>query len=205
METGIQSLKDEIETLRQSNRRIKFGCTLGFVCLAALVSMGAQQGTPRSIEANEFILRDRAGNMRARLTSANGSPALAFYQNPDAMFPNVVLKARDDGGELSIYGSHEKLASLHLNNSGADLQLQGFEKTAVLSEEALSLAKGKQEHGLFGISDDGPFLLLSDKLGFETHLGALETTNQRTGEARTHSAASITMFGKDGKIIWSAP
>jgi hypothetical protein len=95
-------------------------------------------------------------------------------------------------------------ASLRLNSGGPDLQLQGKLSTAVLSTESLSLAKAKDEHGLFGISDNGPFLLLADKHGFESRLGAVETEGQ-SGETRRRSAASLVMFGKDGKVIWSAP
>jgi hypothetical protein len=43
MNLEIQSLKEQLERLERSNRRIKLGCILVFVCVAGLASMGARK------------------------------------------------------------------------------------------------------------------------------------------------------------------
>ena len=171
MNADVQSLKEQLERLERSNRRIKLGCAIAFVCLAGIVAMGAQGTAKRTVEASDFVLRDAGGHMRARLFSGNGGPSLALYHNPDAVLPNLVISTSADGGKLSIFGG------------------QG-EKTAMAS-----IFLGK----------NGPDLKLIDTQGFETHLGVTETKNANTGEARKTSVASLVMFGRDGKVIWSAP
>lgn len=46
---------------------------------------------------------------------------------------------------------------------------------------------------------------LSDMQGFRTMIGSTELETPRTGETHKTSAASIVLFGKDGKALWSAP
>jgi hypothetical protein len=53
--------------------------------------------------------------------------------------------------------------------------------------------------------EDGPSVEVFDGRGYTGVLGATYMQNARTGESSTSSAASIHLFGKDGKVIWSAP
>lgn len=48
-------------------------------------------------------------------------------------------------------------------------------------------------------------LEVSDKQGFRTKIGSTELETPRTGETHKTSAASVVLFGKDGKTLWSAP
>jgi hypothetical protein len=52
---------------------------------------------------------------------------------------------------------------------------------------------------------DGPLVSLRDEQGYQTTLGTTDLETPRTGEAHKTSAASLVMFNKDGKVIWSAP
>jgi hypothetical protein len=70
-------------------------------------------------------------------------------------------------------------------------------------------------------ADDGPSLLMTDLTGstlvkpaavntcdydkFSGFLGRADTVNTKTGATTKTSAASLTLFGKDGKVIWQAP
>jgi hypothetical protein len=54
-------------------------------------------------------------------------------------------------------------------------------------------------------ASDGPSLQLRGKDGFETDLGVTSLVTITTGESHTTSAASIVVFGKDKKVLWSAP
>ena len=53
--------------------------------------------------------------------------------------------------------------------------------------------------------EDGPSVEVFDGRGYTGILGATYMQNPRTGESSTSSAASLHLFGKDGKVIWSAP
>jgi hypothetical protein len=50
-----------------------------------------------------------------------------------------------------------------------------------------------------------PLLTLSDEQGFEAILGSAFTEIPSTGETEHSSAASLTLFGKNKKVIWRAP
>jgi len=55
------------------------------------------------------------------------------------------------------------------------------------------------------VGGTGPGLWLEDAQQFKAVVGVTETEVINTGESRTTSAAAVTLFGKDGKVIWRAP
>ncbi|MGO9275658.1 MAG: hypothetical protein ACLQOO_36370 [Terriglobia bacterium] len=75
-----------------------------------------------------------------------------------------------------------------------------------LGEPGLNLAdaQGKLRAALHG-STDGPSLQIADAAGFKVVTGSTDLQTISTGEAHRTSAASAILFGKDGKILWSAP
>jgi hypothetical protein len=50
-----------------------------------------------------------------------------------------------------------------------------------------------------------PAIVLRDGNGFSATLGVTDLVTQGTGEQRKTSAASLKLFGKGEKVIWSAP
>ena len=71
------AVMERLEKLERQNRRMKQAGALAMV-LAAIVLMGqslttrtveAQTSVQRTVEANEFVLKDRNGQQRARLYS----------------------------------------------------------------------------------------------------------------------------------------
>jgi hypothetical protein len=65
-------------------------------------------------------------------------------------------------------------------------------------------ANGKLRAEL-GVTSNGPGLQLNDASGFETDIGVTDLITPANGETHTTSAASIVLFGKDKKVLWSAP
>jgi hypothetical protein len=51
----------------------------------------------------------------------------------------------------------------------------------------------------------GPSMKLADENGFSTIIGSTDLLTLRTGRKESTSAASLVLFGKDGKVVWSAP
>jgi hypothetical protein len=64
-----------------------------------------------------------------------------------------------------------------------------------LDDRAGNLRAGLSEGSLF----------LEDAQHFQAVVGVTELETIRTGEGYTTSAAAVTLFGKDGKVIWRAP
>lgn len=58
---------------------------------------------------------------------------------------------------------------------------------------------------VLGVTNGEPRIALRDSDGFSADLGVTDTSIARTGEQRKTSAASLVLFGKNGKVLWSAP
>jgi len=54
-------------------------------------------------------------------------------------------------------------------------------------------------------SQGEPSLTLNDKAGFSAVLGSADLVAPKTGRKESTSAASVTLFGKDKNVLWSAP
>ena len=81
MMTELQKLTLRIEALEQQNRRFRLG-SAGFILLAALGSLAAVSPKPRTIEAEQFIVRDSKGRARVTIGTAPVAGA-AFSLSPD--------------------------------------------------------------------------------------------------------------------------
>jgi hypothetical protein len=81
MKTELQKITLRVETLERQNRRFRLGA-VGLILLAALGSMAAVNSKPRTIEAEQFIVRDREGRARATIGTAAVSGA-AVSRSPD--------------------------------------------------------------------------------------------------------------------------
>lgn len=80
MDPKLEILEKRLLRLERSNQKLKLGFILAFVLSTAIVSIGAQQSSKRTFEANEFLVRDANGNLRARLSADSlGDASLVFY------------------------------------------------------------------------------------------------------------------------------
>jgi hypothetical protein len=89
---SFEDLQDRVLKLEKQNRRLK---QLGFAVLVlpALLLLMGQAPSKKTVEANEFILRDNTGNVRARLAMSvvrgDGPEFLLFDAGGK---PKVMLK-----------------------------------------------------------------------------------------------------------------
>ena len=58
---------------------------------------------------------------------------------------------------------------------------------------------------ILSMANGEPSVILRDRDGFSATLGVADMVVQRIGEQHKTSAASLTLFGKGDKVIWSAP
>ena len=52
---------------------------------------------------------------------------------------------------------------------------------------------------------DASALRIEDTQGFKSVMGVAQSVGTRTGMQQQSSAAALTMFDKEGKVIWRAP
>lgn len=226
----LQSLIERVEKVEKQNRRLK-QIGLGVAVLAGAVLLMGQARSNRTIEAEKFVLKDANGRIRARLgMEADDRPTLALLDAKG--FPLVSMGAGESPFLILCKGSCENQVQLGAYSSDLfGLALYGNDKGAFHGlRVGLGVVKGVPGLNLFGEDstqqasldlETGPRLLLSgedgdvllekasleisDKQGFSTRVGSTALETPRTGESHKTSAASVVLFGKDGKALWSAP
>jgi hypothetical protein len=113
-------------------------------------------------------------------------------------------KALIDLGELETPEALAPSASLKLYDSDERQRIElGVRST---SESGIWLfdAGGQSRAGL-GLTSERPYVRLSDSDGFSAQMGSTDLVTPSTGEQHKTSAASLTLFGKDNTVLWSAP
>jgi hypothetical protein len=190
---AMQEMHDRLLKLERQNLRLKRIGAAALVVAVSLLIMGQASQKKKTVEADEFVLRDDRGNVRAKLSMNEATP------NPEMLFFDETGKTM-----LSLVGGIGRKGSFGgavLINDGQGRgrgTFQAHDDGALLS---LSDAKGYLKAAL------GPgYLDVSDDEGFEAALGTqsgLVTT--RTGETHKTSAASLLLFDKNKNVIWKAP
>jgi hypothetical protein len=175
---------DELERQNQWMKRIGIGA---LVLVAAVAVMG-QAHTSKVIEANGFRLKDATGKTRAELLTNEYGQTL-----------------------LSLNDSNDKvLASLGTGKQGATLVLSNLEIGEVARISSSGTLNNMEVDGASGsfkmdVSGDGPKIEIEDKEGYSSVLGRSNLVTTATGKKEQTPAASLVLFNKDKKVLWSAP
>src|SRR5262247_1150656 len=113
----IPILLERIEKLEQSNRRLKLGGLVLLVGLAAIGVMGQARPPLQTVEAQEFVVKDAGGVVRARLdTSPSAASLNLFHEGGRASL--VVSGGRAQGAHLAVADAAGKVKGLLLLNQG---------------------------------------------------------------------------------------
>jgi hypothetical protein len=208
----LGALLSRVERLEKQNRRLKQGA-LAFMLAIASVGLMAQTkqkpSTPTSgqkpkpraaaptptgptaVEAQAFILKDSNGHVRAELGLTGSTPSLKFKDENGSALVTLALNSDAPGGPMLLLSDpqhHASVALSVLEHAGPQLALTG-ERADI------------QVH--MGVAPDGTTLELSDKDGFTTSIG--NGVVAKNGQAKQTSAASIVLYGKQRKVLWSVP
>jgi hypothetical protein len=106
---SLEDLQERLLKLEKQNRRFK---QLGVAALIVptLVLILGQASSKKTVEANEFLLRDDSGNVRWSLAvnpaRAHGSPEMFFFdekRNPRLKLDGGVGIITDGGGQVTVY------------------------------------------------------------------------------------------------------
>ncbi len=74
-----QAVVERLEKLEKQNRRLRAGGAVFMLAVASLILMGQAPSQSKTIEAQEFILRDGNHKARAKLSLVEGTPMLSLY------------------------------------------------------------------------------------------------------------------------------
>jgi hypothetical protein len=199
-----------VERLERENHRLKRGA-LALLLLVASVGLMAQTkptapsitqrrrppapapapAGPTAVEAQGFILKDANGHVRAELGLTGSSPSLKFKDENGSALVTLALNSDAPSGPMLLLSDpqhHASVALSVLEHAGPQFSLTGERADIQLR---------------MGVAPDGTTLELSDKDGFTTSIG--NGVVPKSGQAKQTSAASIVLYGKQRKVLWSVP
>lgn len=203
-----QPLEIRIERLEAQNRRFRQGAFTLLIALAS-VSVLAQTKqakkaapkpspaatasvTPEQIEAHSFILKDANGKVRAELSMTGTGPGLKLRDESGVALVTISLNDDSPQGPLMLMSDPQHHAGVSisvLNGMGSQLSLVG-ERPDIQARMA--------------VAPDGTSFEMSDSNGFTTSIGnGLQSSKGKQPKQTT--AASISLYGKDRKLLWSTP
>lgn len=181
------ALLGRLQQLENENRKVNRLVALLLVVTAALIFMGQAGKNPRMLDVDSLVIRDASGNVRIELgTMDDHSPVLRMFGGGglDIKTASVVLSSFQEGSSLGFLG---KKGPVLLTNT-KDPSLLLLNADGGTSIEPASVNTYDTNGQKFG-----------------AYLGRTETVNIKTGSTIKTSAGSLTLFGKDGKVVWQAP
>jgi hypothetical protein len=204
----MQAILQRIERLEADNRRLR-RAMLGVALLAAVVLAMGQARPRRTVEADEFVLRDKAGRKRALLGfDSSGHPSLTFYAENSNF--TASLDGADEASLILLGAGIDEQIALEAGKSvhGLSILAKGAVARiwAIGSKAEVSVTDVTHKTGVI-IEDRelAPRIGLTDADGFETRIGSADLVTPRTGDTHTTSAASLVLSDKNDKILWRAP
>jgi hypothetical protein len=204
----IHTLEIRIEKLERQNRLFRRGLLTGVIALISVALMAQTKhpkkaaatnppptsaAMPDKIEAGSFIMKDANGKIRAELSMSGTGPA--FKLRDENGVPLVTLSVNDgsSSGPLMMFSDPQHQASVSIS------VLQGM-------GSQLSLIGARPDiQARMAVAPDGTTFELSDADGFTTSIGNGFQTAKGNKQPKKTTAASVTLYGKDRKVLWATP
>lgn len=183
----IPILLERLEVLERSNRRLKLGGLVLLVTLAAIGVMGQARPQLQTVEAQEFVVKDAGGVVRARLGASQSAASLSLFHEGGRV-SLVALGGRGQGSHLAIEDAAGKIKGLLLLDSErAGLYLSPIDATG----------PPKAQRVVFEVSNQGP--------GGFAYYDRNGQTRAWLGAVSDDGSASAVVQDASGKQVWKAP
>jgi hypothetical protein len=192
---------DYVRRLENQNRMVKrVGFVLFLLCFSAIGLLAwkvkklsrptTPQGQTKIVSANEFHLMDENGKVQGMLAASSGG-AMLFLNGPNDK-TGLMFAPGQGGSSLSLMSSSgEQQVTLNTEDALAWVTIGTKESNG--DKIQLTARSGAQN------------VMVSDKDGFQAVLGVSTLVTPESGETRQTSVAALTLFGKDGHVIWRTP
>ena len=141
------------------------------------------------IEAQEFRVVDKNGKECISLTEIAGFPHIALFDENEKERISLVVRQRGTG--VTIRDKYEKVRiSLAEFNDNPYIYIRDkYEKPRIR----------------LGESDGDPSIIILDANRERAVLGCTELETIKTGTTSKTSESSLTLFDKEGKVLWRVP
>lgn len=188
MNPEFQSIVERLEKVEKQNRRMKRAGLAVLLGCVGILTMGRARPS-HTVEADRFLVRDSAGRIRVEIADSPTGPALRFLSSDGKE------QASLSGAELSVSGPSTASGRPTLVLTGIGLTLLDTKGNEISLGGVLNPDRPELAPGIF----------VADAQGFKAALGVGSLVTTETDETHTTSAASLRLFGKDGKVFWSTP
>lgn len=210
----VQQLVARLERLERRDRRLKqaaVACVLIFTCIglmgqtttttkkkaakpaaAAPAAPPPAPAGPTVVEAQGFILKDENGRVRAELSMTGTGPSLKLRDQSGAALVSISLNDGQPGGPFVLLSDAQHHASINMSVLEA-----GGSQLALIGERPDIQMR-------LGVTSSGTTFEATDKDGFGTTIGNTVQT-AKNGKIKNTSAASVVVFDKERKTLWSTP
>jgi hypothetical protein len=191
-EKTLEEICERLVKLEKQNRRLKRAGAAALIVAASLALLG-QAPTKKTVEANEFILRDGAGKLRARLAMYEklGTPQLMLFD--DKGNESVGVTAGFEGEKIKpLEGSKAP------ERYGGAIDIfdgQGRERETLTADDQeggkLYLCDSEERHFAALAGDSISVSDKEDKQGAELRPGAIMVKEGHQGAAALGSGAVV--------------
>ena len=183
----LATVMERLEQLEQSNRRLKSLAACALLALAAGAVMGQARPLPQSIEAQEFVVKDASGAVRARL-GAGAAGASLNLSHEAGRATLMVSGTKTQGAHLSLADATGKIKGLLLlNQETAGVYLSPVDATGPPRSPRVVFEVQTTGTGGFAVYDrNGQTRAL---------MGAITGDGTSVGVVQD----------KDGTVVWKAP
>jgi len=194
----VQALADRVSRLETQNRRLKMA-GLAIVTLASALLLMGQAGSGRVMQGSEFRLIDANGKTRARLAmGVAGGPKLTFFDTKDLPIAGI-----DGGKEPSLFltgwdNAAHILLRITKDSYGIDLADKRPRATLSVSNNSTGLDFWDE----FG--DPQATMSVDKASGYITFRNARGKVSSQWVDSRA-TGASLVLYDKSEKAVWSAP
>jgi hypothetical protein len=208
-ELSLDTMKHRLNRLEREVHRWKVSAALSAVGLALIVLTGAVPISPqKEIRAQRFIIVDDDGIERATLESKAGLTRFTMLSESSSKI-EMAVGSRSGGSFLTVRGNgtHNSVGIWAIESpfialetsSSAQILLQTPRDTP---DPKLGITLMRTLASL-SLTDGKPNLSMYDAAGNARNvMGYVSLENTATGTTIQTSESALTLFGKDGKVIW---
>lgn len=186
MDSQPSDINARLEKLERENRRIK---KIGIVAIVfvSILFVSGQAKTNKVIEANEFRVVDASGKVLGTLGLSESGATLRLNDTTGKV--SAVLGANSIGSTVALLNSNAGASTFFVTSPGG-LNMYGPSGNIKATVEE---------------SGPGPNVAVADKEGYSSILGRSDLVLVKSGKKEQTPAASLVLFDKDRKVLWSAP
>jgi len=180
-------LLERLERLERSNRRLKMCGLVTLLGLAGVSAMGQARPPLPTVEAQEFVVKDASGVVRARLGASQAG---------------AVLSLSHDGGRVSLGASGGRGQGAHLAVTDPTGRVKGLlllesERVGLYLSPIDATGPPKAQRVVFEVSSQGP--------GGFAYFDRNGQNRAWMGAVSDDGSALVAVQDASGKPIWKAP